>query len=65
MSGFSVPEGGRGVSIRENNSHAATIALLTAMSGVEIRSMEVRINITDINTTTIVPGLSIAPSAYR
>ena len=64
MSGLSDPSGGRGASISENNSHAATTALLTVLSGVEIRSMEVRISITDISTTTTVPALSTAPIAY-
>jgi hypothetical protein len=35
------------------------------MRGVAIRSRDVRINMTDMRTMTMTPGLSMAPEMYR
>lgn len=65
ISGWREPEVGSGASITVNNSHAATMALLTAMSGVDMRSREVRIIMTDISTTMTTPALLMAPAMKR
>jgi hypothetical protein len=64
MSGLREPEEGNGASMTVKNSQAATIALLTAIKGVAMRSKEVRMSITDMRTMMMTPGLSIAPSMY-
>jgi hypothetical protein len=65
MFGLREPEAGRGASITVKNSQAAAMALLTAMKGVAIRSIDVSIIITDMRTMVITPGLLIAPVIYR
>jgi hypothetical protein len=64
MSGLREPEVGGGASMTVKSSQAATIALLIAISGVDINPREVMIMMTDISTTITVPELLILPAIY-
>lgn len=62
MSGRREPALGKGASITEKNSLAATMAWLADINGVLTRSKDISSRRTDMSTTMTTPALLMAPT---